>query len=185
MTLDSQLEGILFFKGEPVSIKELGKILSVGEDIIEEGLRSLVTTLEGRGLTLLRNEQSVMLGTSKELGVLLETLRKDELSKELTKSSLETLAIILYKKGTTRSEIDYIRGVNSSFILRNLLVRGLIEKRIDTEDSRRYVYMPTFQALEYMGITDIDMMPDAEKVRNILNNVIQEEDTTETNDATL
>jgi segregation and condensation protein B len=94
----------------------------------------------------------------------------------LTKSSLETLSIVLYKNGVSRSEIDYIRGVNSSFILRNLIVRGLIEKITDPKDSRRLLYRPTFDALSFMGITSIEQLPNYSEVITQLQEVIKQEE---------
>ena len=69
-----------------------------------------------------------MLGTAPQMSATVETLTKEELMKDLGKAGLETISIILYKGPISRAEIDYIRGVQSNFILRNLLVRGLIEK---------------------------------------------------------
>mgnify|MGYP000452722962 CR=1 FL=1 len=168
MTLDAQIEGILFFKGEPISIGALSKLLSVNEDEVIQGLELLENRLAERGLALVRKDDEVVLAVRKELSNILEDLRKDELQKELTKASLETLSITLYKNGATRGEIDYIRGVNSSFILRNLQIRGLVERVTDPNDSRRYVYKPTFETLQYLGIQKISDLPDFEKVEEEL-----------------
>lgn len=175
MELESKIEGLLFYKGESVEIKKLAEILKVSIEEIEEGLKKLEEKLSSRGLVLVRKENSVVLGISGELGSLIEEMRKEELSKELTKSSLETLSIIIYKNGATRGEIDYIRGVNSSFILRNLLIRGLIEKTVDQKDSRRFIYKPTIETLSFMGVTSIENMPNYEQVRNQLQEIINQE----------
>lgn len=176
MQLESKIEGLLFYKGEDVSIKKLAELLKVSEEEIEEALAKLEQSLLGRGLVLVRKENSVVLGISGELSPIIEGIRKDEVTKELTKSSLETLSIVLYKNGVSRSEIDYIRGVNSSFILRNLLVRGLIEKIVDPKDSRRLLYRPTFDTLSFMGITSIDQLPNYNEVRAQLQEVINQEE---------
>src|SRR3989344_1216759 len=130
MNLDAKIEAILFFKGESVSIKRLAELLDVNEESIKEAFLVLEQNLKNRGLQLIYKEDKVMLGTSKDMSSLLEKINKEELNKELSRASLETLTIILYKPEITRSEIDYIRGVNSSFILRNLSIRGLIERTI-------------------------------------------------------
>jgi len=168
MTLDQKIEAILFIKGEPVSIKRLAEFLSATKEEIRAGLTELEAKLADHGLQLVSKEDSVMLGTDAELGPLLEKIRKDELSKELSKASLETIAIILYKEGATRSDIDYIRGVNSSFILRNLLIRGLIEKIVDPTDSRRYLYKPTFELLSFMGISKLSELPEFNNMKIML-----------------
>ena len=82
----------------------------------------------------------------------------------MSKASLETLSIVLYKNGVTRALIDYIRGVNSSFTLRALLIRGLIEKIPDPKDNRRYIYKPTFDLLSFMGINKIEELPDYDTI---------------------
>ena len=95
-----------------------------------------------------------------ELSSLIEDLQKEELNKDLSKASLETLSIILYKNGANRAEIDYIRGVNSSFTLRALSIRGLVEKTIDPKDSRRYIYKSSFELLSFMGVKSVEELPD-------------------------
>ncbi len=174
MELESKIEGLLFYKGEDVSVKKLSELLSVSTDEIEASLLSLEKSLFGRGLVLVRKEDRVVLGINGELGPLIEAIRKEEITKELSKASLETLSIILYKNGIARSEVDYIRGVNSSFIIRNLLVRGLIEKITDPKDSRRMLYRPSFQALSYMGATSIEQLPNYRDVKAQLENVISQ-----------
>ena len=123
---------------------------------------------------LVRKDDRVVLGITGELSLLIESIRKEEISKELSKASLETLSIILYKNNIARSEIDYIRGVNSSFIIRNLLVRGLIEKVVDSKDTRRMLYRPTFDTLTYMGITSINQLPNYEQVVASLDNTLNQ-----------
>jgi len=175
--LESKIEGILFYKGEDVKVEKLADILTVSVLEIEEAIKKLELSLSGRGLVLVRKDNRVMLGISSELSVIIEGMRKDEVTKELSKASLDTLSIILYKNEVTRSEIDYIRGVNSSFILRNLLIRGLIEKNIDEKDSRRMLYSPSFDTLSYMGITKIEELPNYNEVRAKLQEVIKQEET--------
>jgi segregation and condensation protein B len=174
--LEAKIEGLLFYKGEDVQIKKLAELLKVSVEEIEEALKKLEQSLQNRGLVLVRKDDSVVLGITSELSSLIESIRKEEITKELTKSSLETLSIVLYKNGVSRSEIDYIRGVNSSFILRNLLVRGLIEKIVDPKDSRRVLYRPTFDTLSFMGITSIDQLPNYDEVKAQLQEVIKQEE---------
>ena len=159
MELHAKIEALLFFKGEPVSLKKIGEILDADQEQVEEALRILAENKQGTGLAVVLTDNEATLGTAKEASELLESLRKDELTKELSKAALETLSIILYKQGISRSEIDYIRGVNSSFILRNLLIRGLIEKMQDANDTRKFIYMPTIDTLRFMGVTNVSELP--------------------------
>ena len=168
MQLESKIEGLLFYKGEDIQIKKLAELLKVTGEEVEEGLKNLEVSLSNRGLVIVRKDDSVVLGIASELSPIIESIRKEEITKELSKASLDTLSIILYKNGVSRSEIDYIRGVNSSFIIRNLLVRGLIEKVSDPKDSRRFLYGPTFDTLSFMGITSINQLPNYEEIKSQL-----------------
>jgi segregation and condensation protein B len=165
-SISNGIEAILFFKGEPVSRKKLGDILKVGQTEINEGIHKLKENLQNRGVVLLENENEITLGTASELSKLIEDLQKEELNKDLSKASLETLSIVLYKNGATRAEIDYIRGVNSSFTLRALSVRGLVEKTTDPKDNRRYFYKPSFETLSFMGVKSIEELPEYTEVNN-------------------
>ncbi|MFA6251616.1 MAG: SMC-Scp complex subunit ScpB [Candidatus Paceibacterota bacterium] len=176
MELESKIEGLLFYKGEDVQVKKLAELLDVTVEEIEESLKKLETSLVNRGLVLVRKDDKVVLGITSELSSLIEKIRKDEIAKDLSKATLETLSIILYKNGVARSEVDYIRGVNSSFIIRNLLVRGLIEKVVDPKDSRRFLYHPTFDTLSFMGVTSIDKLPNYAEVKAQLQAIINQEE---------
>ncbi|OGJ06362.1 hypothetical protein A2554_02170 [Candidatus Nomurabacteria bacterium RIFOXYD2_FULL_35_12] len=169
MNLESQIEAILFWKGEPFSRKKLGEVLKVGQIEINEGIEKLKENLKARGIVLIEKDNDITLGTAPELSDLIKNLQKEELSKDLSKASLETLSIVLYKNGVSRAEIDYIRGVNSSFTLRALSVRGLIEKTLDEKDNRRYIYKPSFELLSYMGVKSVEELPDFSEVNNSIN----------------
>jgi len=143
MQLDSKIEALLFYKGEAMKIKELIKLLGADQDAVENALKDLKEKLVGRGVELVRKDEEVILATTSGMADLIEQIRKDELTKDLGKAGAETLAIVLYKGPITRAGIDYIRGVNSTFILRNLLIRGLIEKVSNPTDQRSFLYKPT------------------------------------------
>jgi segregation and condensation protein B len=166
MELEQQIEAMLFFKGEPVSRKKLADILKVGQTEINEGIEKLKESLQNRGMVLLEKENEITLGTAPELSALIEDLQKEELNRDLSKASLETLSIVLYKNGVSRAEIDYIRGVNSSFTLRALSVRGLVEKTTDSKDNRRFIYKPSFELLSFMGVKSVEELPEYEEVKN-------------------
>ncbi len=163
--LEKKIEAVLFWKGEPVAIKKLAQILNVKEEEISAALKNLETSLSGRGVALVFKEDEVALTTSKDTSELIEKLTKDELIKDLGKAGLETLSIIIYQGPVSRAEIDYIRGVQSTFILRNLMIRGLVEKVSNPKDQRSFLYKPTFELLTYLGITKIEEMPEFQKAK--------------------
>ncbi len=165
MTLSSQLEAILFWKAEPVSIKKLIEWSGADKSAVKSALNELETGLQGRGLSLVRTDDEVMLATAREASELIEKLTKEELSRDLGKAGLETLSIVLYQGPISRADIDYIRGVNSQFILRNLLIRGLVERVENPADARSFLYKTTLDLLAHLGISKIEELPEYEQVR--------------------
>lgn len=161
LDLSARIEALLFFKGEPVSVRFLASTLKVSEEEAQAGVDALDQALKStrRGIIVMRNGDEVMLGTESTMGVLIEGIIKEELSKDLGKAGLETLAIVLYRGPVARSEVNYIRGVNSNYILRSLLVRGLIEK-VEGSTARSTVYRPTFELLSYMGVSKVEDLPE-------------------------
>jgi segregation and condensation protein B len=165
MTLESQIESILFYKNEPVELGKICEWLQKNEQEVKEAVEKLKTTLAERGVTLIEESGAYMLATTPAAASLIDKIAREELSRELGKAGLETLSIILYKGKTTRREIDYIRGVNSTFILRVLLIRGLIEREEDKNDSRVFVYKPTFALLAHLGLKKIEHLPKYEQIK--------------------
>ena len=164
MDLASQIEAILFYKNEPVPVKELEKFLSKTEGEIGEGIEALKENLKNRGLTLVEDGDKICLATSSDVAEVIGRITKEELSGELGKASLETLSIILYNHPISRREIDYVRGVNSNFILRSLLVRGLIEK-VEESKGRAFSYKPTVELLAHLGVESADKLPEIERIK--------------------
>ena len=164
-----KIEALLFYKGEAMKIKELVKLSGVDDGSVENALLELKEKLSERGIWLMRKEDEVQLATSPDMSDIIEQMRKDELTKDLGKAGAETLAIVLYKGPVTRAEIDYIRGVNSTFILRNLLIRGLVEKISNPTDQRSFLYKPTMELLSFLGISSIEQLPEFGTVQDELN----------------
>lgn len=177
LSLPSQIEALLFWKAESISIKKLSNILNKTPDEIKAAIESLRESLSGRGLSLIELEDEINLGTSKDASELIATLNKEELSRDLGKAGLETLSIILYQSPISRADLDYIRGVNSQFIIRNLLIRGLIEKVDNPNDQRSYLYKPTLELLSYLGVSKLEEIPDFNLVRADIENFKQNEQT--------
>lgn len=166
MELDSYIESILFLEGEPMKIRKLAEILGKKEKEISEALEILEKKLEDRGIRLIKNDAEIMLSTAPEAVKICEKVAKEEFNKDIGKAGLEVLAIIIYQSPVTRADIDYIRGVNSSFTLRNLLIRGLVERRMNPKDSRSFIYSSSFNLLQFLGISDINKLPEYEIFKN-------------------
>lgn len=174
MSIDAKLEAILFFKAEPLSIKKLAQILKTDETEIKNALEILKEKLLGRGVTLVEKDDEVMLGTAPEASGIVEELSREELSRDLGKAGLETLSIVLYRGPITRSGIDYIRGVNSTFILRNLLIRGLVEKIPNPSDQRSFLYRATFDLLSHLGIPRVEDLPEYGSTNESIEKFVEE-----------
>ena len=188
MNTEQKIEAVLFWKGEPMSRKKLSEVLKVELVEINEAVLKLKESLQNRGVALIEKGDparnafniadaggEVMLGTAPEMSELIESLQKEELNKDLSKAALETLSIVLYKNGASRSEIDYIRGVNSSFTLRALSVRGLVEKTTDAKDSRKFIYKPTFELLSFMGVKSVEELPEYGSVNKEIEGIAEED----------
>lgn len=159
--MKSILESILFSVGEPISIEKLAKTLSKNQDLIKKTIDELAKDYEkkNRGLRIIQKGEKVQLVSSPKNSKYIEKLIKDELQGGLTPASLEALAIIAYKGPIARAEIEEIRGVNSSFILRNLLIRGLIERKGHPQDARAYIYEISFDFLRKLGLNSTKELP--------------------------
>lgn len=166
MNLESIIESILFSIGEPISIEKLAKTLGKNKDLVKRTIEDLENNYEreDRGLRIIKKGEKVQLVSAPENSHYIEKLIKDELQEDLTPVSLEALAIVAYKGPITRAEIEEIRGVNSSYILRNLLIRGLIERKGHPEDARAYIYEVSFDFLRKLGLKSIEELPEYKKL---------------------
>ena len=140
--------------------------MEIGEKEVKENALKLEEELRDKGIRLMTIKDELMLATAPEASAVIEKLTKEEISKDLGKAGLETLSVILYQHPISKPEIDYIRGVNCQYILRSLLVRGLVERTVSHESGRAYLYGPTIELLSHLGITDISQLPEAERIRS-------------------
>ena len=166
------LEALLFVHGEALSTGRIAKLLEISKDEVEM-LASHLTQKLGeadRGLTLLRDSEKLQMVTKPELGNLINNFVKEELSEDLTPASLETLALVAYLGPVAKSRIDYIRGVNASFTIRSLMLRGLVERVEDQKRPSRFLYQPTFETLAHLGITKREELPEYERFQGIIKN---------------
>ena len=121
-----------------------------------------------RGLQIISDREKVQLATKPEWNAILQGFIKEELTEDLTPASLETLSIVSYLGPISRPRIEYLRGVNSSVILRSLMIRGLVERYQDPERSSGFLYRPTFDAMKHLGIQQKEDLPDFAKFQELL-----------------
>ncbi|MBI3627343.1 MAG: SMC-Scp complex subunit ScpB [Candidatus Sungbacteria bacterium] len=160
--LKSKIESILFLSGEAMTARQLEKVLQSKSKDVVQALEELESEYAGRGIRLLKNNDEWQFGTAPENSDILEDLVKGEFSAELSKAAAETLAVIAYKGPLTRAEIEYIRGVNSSYSVRNLMLRGLAERVENPKDARSYLYRVSLDMLKYLGLENREALPNFE-----------------------
>ncbi len=165
MNLLSQLESLLFVSSKPLSVTEMSDLTNTNFEEVEAALSELATGYkeQNRGFILIKNNKEYQLTTAPENSDLIKRFLKDETSGELSQPSLEALTIIAYRGPITKLELERIRGVNCSLILRNLLIRGLIEEKIDKQKNDSF-YIVTLDFIKFLGIAGIDSLPDYEKL---------------------
>ncbi|MCL4404136.1 SMC-Scp complex subunit ScpB [Patescibacteria group bacterium] len=167
----SAVEALLFFYGEPITAAKVAKVTGFPEKECGALLKSLGDKLAAdpeRGLWLLEEDGRFQLATKPSLAWLTKKLLEAEFKEELSPAALETLSLIAYLGPVPRSTVDYVRGVNSSFILRNLLIRGLIDRDLQSGKKNIYEYRASFEFLKHMGLGSVKDLPEYEKYQSVL-----------------
>ncbi len=161
------VESLLFLAGRALSVKRMAEITKLPSKDVEQAAESLLATYNssGRGVHIMKTGSQYQMATSPDTSHIVKEFIKSELTGELTKPSLETLTIIAYCGPISKAELEQIRGVNCSLILRNLLIKGLIESREDRKKMTS-VYQMTFDFLQFLGISRAEELPDYERLRN-------------------
>lgn len=169
------IKAYLFWAAEPIQKPVLQKhieqyMVSLGEwagedfaTIFEQAIvamkQRLLESAEKHGSTVLVvTDNTLELRLAPQVAGLISQVEKDTETRDIGKAGMETLAIILYENGATKRRIEYIRGINAQFTLRNLLTRGLIAKS-EKNGERGVIYIPTTETLAFLGITSIDQLP--------------------------
>lgn len=161
-TLRVHIEGLLFALGKPLSRAELVSQLGVEMPQLESAL-TYVREQGGRGIVLVDDGTTVELRTAPEVATLIERIRRDELQRDIGRAGLEVLAAILYRGPLSRSDIDFIRGVNSSQTIRTLTTRGLIRRVQQGKGSP--LYEATTETLAQLGATHPRDLPTFDATR--------------------
>lgn len=163
----SKLESILFVASKSLAVKKITAALQAGEKETLAALENLRAKYNhaASGITILNNGDEWQMTASADNKDISENFLKAEVSGELTRPQLETLTVISYCGPITKPELEQIRGVNCSLILRNLMLRGLVK---ENEDSTALLpsYQVTMDYLRHLGLNSLTELPRYAELRN-------------------
>lgn len=161
-SLISLVESLLFVADEPVEAAKLAEALARPLAEVEEAVNALAADYRqhNRGLRVQRRQGRVQLVTNPAAAQAVEDFLNLDLSTRLSGPALETLAIIAYRQPATRAQVEAVRGVDCSGVLRKLLQLGLIEE-VDRLDApgRPIRYGVTDLFLQHFGLTSLEELP--------------------------
>ena len=157
------LEAILFAAGYPVKFETLSEALGLGEAALRAEAEGLATELSGRGIQLVILGDTCQLCTRERFIDPIRAVLGVRRGGNLSRSSMEALAIVAYHQPVTKSYIDQIRGIDSAYAVGNLTEKKLIEVcgRLDAP-GRPSLYRTTEDFLRIFGLTDLSELPPAE-----------------------
>lgn len=185
MNKEGVLEGLLFVVGDDgLTLKQISELLEEDIDTCKEILLSLKQSyeVENRGIRISYLGDAFKLTTKKEHKDYYQKLIVNPNTNTLSQAALETLAIIAYNQPITRIEIDELRGVNNTWLLRKLVAKGLIkEVGKSTMPGRPNLYGTTSDFLDYFGLSTIKDLPKIEHEKeekvtgDLFNSIYKEE----------
>lgn len=159
LSTTAKLEAVLFAAGKPLSFKKLAELTQASVAEVAKELENLQTTYlaQAHGLEVIVNQGEAALATHPQLSDLVAEFLKAEEYGELTRPQLEALSVIAYRGPISKAELEQIRGVNCSIILRNLMIRGLVQSV--SEESLVPRYQVTVDFLAHLGLTKVTDLP--------------------------
>jgi segregation and condensation protein B len=163
----AKVEAILFSSTQPLAVKAIAKAAGESVEAVEKAITGLTERYESKdsGVRLLQHDGRIQLVTAPNCEPVVGALQREELEGELTKPSIETLSVIAYRGPISKPELEQIRGVNCSLIIRNLLLRGLVEEQQRPEFPLP-VYVVSFDFLRHLGVQKLEDLPNYKELRS-------------------
>ena len=176
--LSSVIEAFIFTSSEPIDAERICDLISQGEenlelepDAIPPFVEKLNQRYEENGLSFHITEVAggYTFATRKRLDSWLSIIQHEDAYRKLSQSAVETLAIVAYKQPITKPEVDDIRGVDSGYMLRQLLEKALVKVsgRLDAP-GKPLLYKTTQHFLKHFGLNSIDELPKPREIEEIL-----------------
>ncbi len=157
------IEALLFAWAEPLSIKELCKLIGAESEEVKIAVKEMIDefSYEKRGLQIIKMDEYYQLTTKPKHYEYVKELLEPSQKKGLTRATLETLSIIAYKQPVTKAEIEVIRGVKCDKSIHTLNEKGLIEERGRLEKTGRPIlYGTNIQFLKVFGLNSLEELPE-------------------------
>ena len=169
--MEAVIEGLLYVQGDlGLTIKQVMDVLDVSEDEAKRLIFNLKNSYEkeNRGLRIKYLANTFKLTTKEEHKDYYQKLLENPKTHTLSQGALETLAIIAYNEPITRLDIDKLRGVDSSYIIRRLLAKGLIKENGKADlPGKPILYKTTDDFLDYFGLSTIKDLPKIEMLEEM------------------
>ena len=160
LSLEGQIEAILYVAGEPVAIAQLAEWLEVSIEQTGHAVARLIAQFQHRGITVLRHEDRVQFVTSVLAAPVVRRMLGQSGATKLSNAVSEVLTIIAYRQPVTRAQIEAIRGVDCSTLVRQLQIRELVADvgRLDTV-GRPVLFATTDHFLRQFGLSSLKELP--------------------------
>lgn len=166
--MEGILEGLLYVQGDTgLTLKEVMAILELNEEEAKELVYKLKVSYENdnRGLRLGFLGNTFKLTTKQEHKDYYEKLLESPSTHVLSQAALEVLAIVAYNEPITRGQVDEMRGVDSTFMIRKLLAKGLLKEAGKSDmPGHPTLYKTTDDFLDYFGLSTKDDLPDISEI---------------------
>lgn len=163
----SAIEGLLLITNRELTTRRIADTLEVSVEEVREIIDYLKNKFnqENSGIHLIQSGEKIQLTTNPENVEIIKKFFHEEEKSELTRPALETLTIIAYRQPISKTELEQIRGINCSLILRNLMIRGLVEAKDDPDKMEIYYYV-TLDLLKFLGINNVTELPDYKRLNS-------------------
>lgn len=161
------IEAILFAAGHPISYEKLSEVLGVSIDDVKNIVSAMAKDYENaknhRGILLLTYPDTCQLATREDYAPYIREALGIKRGGNLSNSTMEALAIVAYNQPVTRSDVDNIRGVDSSYAMTSLIDKQLIEVcgRLEAP-GRPMLYRTSDKFLRVFGLNSLDELPTTE-----------------------
>lgn len=176
--LSSVVEAFIFTSKEPISGAKICELVARGEDSIQTEAKNVAALVEklnqryeenGLAFSIIEVAGGYTFSTRDRFAPWLSIFQHEEAYRKLSQSAIETLAIVAYKQPITKPEVDEIRGVDSGYMMRQLLEKALIEVsgRLDAP-GKPLIYETTRHFLKHFGINTIEELPKPREIEEIL-----------------